>query len=125
MNLQKVLHAYVEEMYPMEKGVFIAEPGYVLRVGDCRISRRQIKHIVEQRKAEHKSLEEVAEIVCLIPEVIFGFDFEMPNYSQKYPESIIRAKIFAEREQGVVIVMDKKQAMRDLITAHLYSPSKM
>jgi hypothetical protein len=124
--IRRVLCTYVDEMYPMERGVFIADPQKTLLIGDCRISRRQIKYVVEQRKAEHKSLKEVIEIINLIPETISTSDFEGPNYSPKYPRSIIRAKVFSEWEQGMVVVLDQERAgARDLITAHLYSPDNM
>jgi hypothetical protein len=125
-EIKKALHACVGEFYLLEKGAIIQDPNADIRIGDCRITRRQIKHVVEQRKAENKSLEEVAQVINLIPEVILKPDFEAQNYSQKYPGSVIRAKTFTTLDQAMVVVLDEKhKKFRDLITAHLYSPDKM
>jgi hypothetical protein len=58
--MEKVLDACVDEMYPMEKGVFIDRPEeIVLQCGDGYLTRRQIKHIVENRKAERGSARDI------------------------------------------------------------------
>ncbi len=126
MDIKNILHACVDEMYNMEKGAFIARPDEALHVGDGLLTRRQIKHIIEQRKAERKSAEDVKQILAWVPEVITAFDFEMTNWNQSYQGSIVRAKIFHEHDRGLVVVMDKKEYdKRGVITAHEYSPKHL
>lgn len=122
----KIFHAYVDEMYPLEKGIFIIDPDKDFRIGDGMLTRKQIKHIVEQRKAEGKSADEIKEIIDHIPSVIFAADFELSNRNPKYPGSVMRFKYFQEWEKGLAVVMDqKKGAVRKVITAHLYSSKKI
>jgi hypothetical protein len=113
-------------MYPMEKGVLISDPNRGVRIGDSLITRKQIKHIVEQRKAEGKSIEEIKEIILDIPAAIMDFDFEVPNRNERYPGSLIRYKVFSGLERGIAVVVDKKvRRMRTVITAYLCSPAKI
>jgi len=121
----KLFHLYVDEMYPMKKGELIADPDRGFRVGDGLLTRKRIKHIVEQRKAEGKSADEIKEIIDHIPDVIAAPDLELPNRNQKYPDGIMRFKAFQEWERAVVVVMDRKKGVtRKIIIAHLYSSKR-
>src|SRR5271154_1216606 len=75
-EIKKARHACVDEFYLLEKGVIIQNPDAEVLIGDCRITRRQFKHVVE-----------------LIPEVILRPDFEAPNYSQNIPEALFGLKL--------------------------------
>lgn len=125
-KIRETLHSYVDEMYFLEKGVFVDDFEKAFRFGDGSLNRRQVKHIVEQRKAEMKSIEEIKEIFDYIPVAVAHFDFETPNHNPKYPGSVLRYKIFQELEKGIAVVMDKKKGgKRDIITAYLCSPKKI
>lgn len=125
-EIRKILQGYIDEMYPMEKGEPIYNMEQSFRIHDGRLSRRHIKHIVEQRKSEGKSTAEIKEMFDYIPSVVADFDFEIPNHNKKYPESILRFKVFQEFERGVVVVMDKKECnKRDIITVYFCSPKKI
>jgi len=122
----KNFHSYVEEMYAMEKGVLIINPDKGVRIGDSILTRKQLKHIVEQRKAEGKLADEIKEIIDYIPAAITEFDFEIPNPNPRYPESTIRYKVFQGWERGIAVVIDKKAKRgRDVITSYLCSPAKI
>lgn len=121
-----LFHSAVDEMYPMDKGALIIDPNKGMRIGDGEITRKQMKHIVEQRKAEGRSLQEITGIVDYIPCVIIDFDFEIRNHNGKYPGSVIRYKVFQEWEQGIAVVMDEQSKnTRKVITAYLCSPAKI
>ena len=124
MNDREILHACVEEMYAIEKGMLIPRPeDIVLKYADSCLNRKQIKHIIEQRKAEGKSPEEIKQILDRVPSVIDHFDFEMLNPNQKYPGSILRVKVFKGAEQGIVAVMDAEiNGQRDIITIYSCRP---
>lgn len=107
-------------MYSLKKGIHIEYPDEVLsRFGDVCLKRKQAKHIIEQRKAEGKSIEEIQKIFDRVPEVITSFDFEMLNPNQKYPGSILRVKFFRGRREGIVVVVGQEmEGLRSVITAH-------
>jgi len=111
-------------MYPMRKGIFVSRPNEAVTMKDGRLNRKQIKHIIEHRKAEKKSMAEIKAILDHIPETIADYDFEVMNLNPKYPGSVIRGKIFQER--GIVVVLDRKiETIRDVITAYLCSPKHL
>lgn len=121
--IRKILHAHTEEMYIMERGVFIARPEEKIRFGDAILSRKQTKHIVEHRKSEGKTIADIKEVFDHLPQTVIDPDFEVPNLNPKYPESVVRVKVFAEWERSVVVVLDKKNnGTRDVITAYVCSP---
>src|ERR1700733_382571 len=125
-KFSKTVYPYVDEMYRMEQGVLIIQPNKDVRISDALLTRKQIKHIVEQRKAEGKLIEEIKEIIEHIPAVVTAPDLELPNKNPKYPASVMRFKIFEEWERGLVVVMDRKKgATRKVITAHLYSRTRI
>lgn len=121
-NIRGALYARADEMYGLKKGVPISCPDAALSIGDCTFTRRQIKHIIEQRKAEHKSLDEVKKILDMIPEAILDCDFEIPNWNQTHKGSIVRAKTF-QGDRGIIVVLNEElYGSRGVITAHLCSP---
>ena len=125
MNFE-IFHSYVDEMYSMEKGVLIKNPYACTRIGDALLTRKQIKHIIEQRKTEGKSAEEIKEIIDHIPAAIMEFDFEILNSNPRYSGSSIRYKVFHESEQGIAVVLDKQaKDGRAVITSYLCSPAKI
>jgi len=121
-EIRKILRACVDEMYPMEKGMFVVNSNEIIQFLDVRFSRRVVKHIVEQRKADGKSIPEIKNMFDDVLLAIARFDFEMPNPNQRYPGSILRIKVLDER-RGIVLVMDEQsRGGRDVVTAHPYRP---
>lgn len=122
MDAKKILEACVDEMCALEKGILIARPDeIILQCGDGYMTRRQLKHIVEQRKAELLSPEEIKRLLDLAQQVITGFDFETYNKNPRYSGSIMRIKVFKNQERSIAVVMDQKtQGGRAVITAYTY-----
>jgi hypothetical protein len=115
---QKILHAYVDEMYFLEKGVFVPDFEKIISFADGRFSRRQIKHIIEQRKAEGKSINNLKHLMDCALEALREPDFVLLNTNQSHPGSIMRVKFFEMEKTGVVVVMDAEiKKCRDVITA--------
>jgi hypothetical protein len=125
METENILNACVDEMYHLEKGIFIARPDEVIvRCGDGHITRRQVKHVIEQRKADGATPEEVKLILHHVPAVIIKPDFQVPNLNPRYPDSIIRVKVFKSWERGVITVLDREADNgRGLITAYSCRPT--
>jgi hypothetical protein len=125
---QAALNACVDEMYGINKGMPILRPNEdVFRVGNVRATRKQIKHVIEQRKADGKSVEEIKKILSYLPAAIADFDFEIPNGNPKYPGSVMRIKVFKGWGYGLAIVLDREMyretcGKRDLITAYPHQP---
>src|SRR5581483_9977148 len=99
-------------MFNLEKGVPIAEPEQGIRIGDGFLTRKQVKHIVEQRKAEGKSLAEIKDLIDHIPATILECDFELSNRNLKYIGSIMRCKVFKLSFQSKTNVFITEKAQR-------------
>ena len=110
-------------MFPMPKGILIPQHTMALYFGDGRLTRRHIKHIVEQRTAEHKSADEIKHLLDLVPETIMHYQLGVENKNQKYPGSIVRARLIENSIDWIVVVMDAEvQKVRDVITAFKSGP---
>jgi hypothetical protein len=123
MNKEKqALYACVDEFYLLEKGVFIERPDeIVLQCWDGYMTRRKLKHIVEQRKEDHHPAEDIKRMLDDASIIVKNFDFETVNPNKKYPGSIIRVKVFKSRERGAIVVMDAPiYEKRPIITTYPY-----
>jgi hypothetical protein len=123
MNKNKeALYACIDEFYLTGKGIFIERPDeIILQCGDGYMTRRHLKHIVEQRKDDHHTSEEIKKMLDDVSNIIQNFDFEIANSNRKYPGSVLRVKVFKSRERGAVVVMDAPiNAKRPIITTYPY-----
>ncbi len=119
LPLLKIFGECVDEFFPLEKGVKISDPRKAFLFCDARITRKQIKHIVEQRKSDGKSPGEIKTLFCHMLGAIEDFDFELPNRNPRHIGSIMRIKIFRQGD-GVIIVMGKmKGGLHDLLTVFI------
>ena len=122
-EVRKTLHAWVDEMYALEVGYLILRSEETIYVADSSINRRQAKHIVEQRRADGKSAEEIKQLLDYALETVVNFNFEIPNTNLNRPGSIMRIKLLEGQEKGIVVVMDKKtENKREIITAFERNP---
>ncbi len=108
--------SYVDELFSSKKGSTITNPNESFTFGDGKITRKQMKHIIEQRKLEGKTPEEIKIIFSKIPEVIENPLLEYPNTSSNYPGSIVRIQKFDDLGGGVAVILDKGE-IKDVITA--------
>lgn len=122
IKTNEVLYACIDEMYPMGDGIFIDRPDeVVLECGNIYLTRKQVKHIIEHRKGAHQSIDEVRQLLSKLPEVILEFDFEISNTNLKYPDSILRVKVFKSWERSLVLVMSAPiNGKRLIITVYPY-----
>jgi hypothetical protein len=122
--IQIALNACVNEMYDTDKGMPILRPDEeIFCVRNVRATRKQVKHIIEQRKADGKSIEEIKMIIGYLPILITNPDFEIFNPNQTHPGSVMRVKMFKMWQYGVVVVLDREMNdLRDLITAYPQRP---
>jgi hypothetical protein len=120
METESILSACVDEMYHLEKGIFIHRPDEIIaRCGDGHITRRQVKHVIEQRKADGATPEEVKLILHHVPQTIIKPDFQVSNSNLRYPDSVIRVKVFRSWKHGLMVVLDKEtDSGRGLITTY-------
>ena len=54
-SFRKIIRTYVDEIYPLETNVSFPEPEKSLDFGDAYLTRKRIRHIIEERKKEGKS----------------------------------------------------------------------
>jgi len=84
--------------------------------------------VIEQRRAEKISVDDMKQLLVGVLKTINEFDFEISNLNQlDYPRSTMRAKIFPEWKMGVVIVLDERDngGNRQLITAFYCRPKRI
>ena len=111
------IESYVDEFFALEKGAIIKNPEESFEFHDARLTRRQIKHIVESRIKEGRAAPEIKDTLLRALETIKSPTLEFSNPSQDYPGSIVRAKLFIDINKSVIVVLDKKGGhTRDVIT---------
>jgi len=118
----------VNEFYQLRNDARIIDPGKCFRFYDITIGRRAIKHVIEQRKAEGVSSDDIKRLLFGVLKTISEFEFEIINPNQSdYPKSVIRAKVFSKWKMGVVIVLDKSDdgGNRQFITAFYCRPKRV
>lgn len=114
-----VILDYVKEFYLLEKGFIISDPYSGITIGNVFLSRKSIKHIVERRKDEGKSVEDILMIFERIPKVIEYPEFTINNDSLNYQNSIAQGVFFEELNRGIVIILSNfTQEKRHLITTY-------
>jgi hypothetical protein len=59
-----ILHAWVDEMYPMADRAPISDLETAVYLGSAYLNRKQVKHIIERRKESGKSIEELKHHAC-------------------------------------------------------------
>jgi hypothetical protein len=97
---------FAVEFYWLERGAPISDPRTGFLFQNIILRRQSIKHVVEQRKAEGKSIEEIKQLFFGTLETIKNFDFEILNTNQAdYPGSVMRVKTFEEWKRGVIVVL--------------------
>jgi len=117
-EIRKILHKWVDEMYPMEIGTYISELEKRVAMGDGYLDRKQVKHVIEQRKEEGKTIEELKFLFDEVVRTMGRYDFETPNTNPRYPGSVMRIALLGEYGDGTVVVMDEKRGnVRKIITA--------
>jgi len=125
---RRILFEYINEFYLLEKGAVIFEPDKPFIFNNVILRRRAIKHVIEQRKAERISPNEMKRLFTRILKTIDRFDMEIININQSdYPMSIMQTKIFPESEIGIVVVLDKHNDVghRTFITAFYCRPERI
>ncbi|OGH68925.1 MAG: hypothetical protein A3I29_00480 [Candidatus Magasanikbacteria bacterium RIFCSPLOWO2_02_FULL_44_11] len=107
----------LEEFYDLKPGEIIKNPDvYLLITEKTRISRRAIKHIVETRKLDGLSKERIGYLFYMTPETIRypEIDYENPN-QKKYPGSKLLGKFDEASNQGILVIIDKGEHVKDII----------
>ncbi|HEY5221214.1 MAG TPA: hypothetical protein VIJ29_03695 [Candidatus Paceibacterota bacterium] len=99
----------VEEFFPMRKGEAIRFPEktFLIAVG-VQISRRALKHIVEQRSLNDGW--DIAHIKLLIRsahETLLDPQIDITNSTGRYPNSHLLGRFDREMNKAVMIVIDE------------------
>lgn len=115
---QKEPQSAIEEMYPMKKGVFILDPEDKIQLSfDVSISRRALKHIIENRKDNTYSMNRIKNMIDRIPIALNQPDFDVLNTKNQKYNSFISGKIFSEEKEGLMIVYVIEGKTKCVITA--------
>ena len=117
------IKSWIKEFFTTAPKTTISDPTSSFLFGDTRLTRQQVKHIVEQRVAEGKTAKEVSSMMERLPEVVQYPTLEYPNNSLKYPNSFRRARFYPELNKGIVVILDNKTGeIHDVITAFSNRP---
>jgi hypothetical protein len=115
----KIINEYIEEFFPMRKGEFILNPTRMISFSPgILISRKAIKHIVEQRslidrfdERAIKLLFQIARDAIMDPQII------AKNNNVKYPNSKLLGRFDSELNKGIMVVLeDAMERERSIIT---------
>jgi len=104
----KIINEYIEEFFPMRKGEFILDPARIISFSPgIWISRKVIKHVVEQRslidrfdERAIKLLFQIARNAITNPQII------AKNNNVKYPNSKLLGRFDPELNKGIMVVLE-------------------
>ena len=107
LNAEKIDN-YIDEFFLMERGEKISNPnGKILFFGEICVSRRSLKHVVEQRSINDgldangiKLLARKVRKVLANPEIV------IKSNSKKYPRSYIYGGFDLGTNQGIMAIVD-------------------
>jgi hypothetical protein len=124
-TIQKI-NDYIDEFFFMEKGEIISNPRErILFSGNIYISRRSLKHIVEQRSINDgldacgiKLLIKRARGMLIDPEMI------IKNKNKKYPNSLTFGKFDFGADQGVLAIVDTANGSQRVLITIFYKEEK-
>lgn len=134
------IKALVSEYFPLEKGALIDKHSELLRVVDIRgarctehphrkcrvyISRRAVKHVVEERKdaylinhTEEETIEAICFAIDTIPETLMDYD-KYEHQPKEKPPTHFYAKDYSNLgKPGIRIVVEHKNNTLEIRSIH-------
>ncbi|HEU0081197.1 MAG TPA: hypothetical protein VFQ72_04250 [Candidatus Paceibacterota bacterium] len=125
MDAPRNLRGAIKEMYPLDKGVLIARPIDDIRLGHrVSISRRALKHIIEERKADGYSLDKIYRLLVRVLRAVRRPGLIAKNLNKKYPNSIVFGRSFTLTKEYAVVICEPEGESFRIINAFYRSKSK-
>lgn len=124
--MESWFHSIIKEYFKMPIGFPIDEPAEVITtVGSIHFTRKTIKHLVDQRKKDGLSLEEIETLFKRISECYRAPDLRLSNHNKNYPLSALLVKFYPNEGRGLVIVYTLDVDNFFVITAFYRSEKKI
>ena len=103
--LSKKLIRVIGEFYRLDSGEIIKNPSdHIYFSSNVRITRRGLKHILEERKTDRYSLGDIKIMFFRVKEVFASPDLWIKNTNEKYADSYISGKLYTEDKEALLIV---------------------
>ncbi len=95
----------IRKYFEVPIGFLIDQPTEIITmVRSIHFTRKTIKHLVDQRKKDGLSLEEIETLFKRISECYRAPDLRLPNHNKNYPTSALLVKFYPNENRGLVVV---------------------
>jgi hypothetical protein len=123
--IQKI-NDYIDEFFPMGKGEVIRDPGeIILFFRDIYISRRSLKHIVEQRSInDGLGSCEIKLLIRRLGEVLLDPEIVIKSNSEKYRDSSTYGRFNPGENQAVMAIIDYADKNKKYLITAFYKEEK-
>ncbi len=113
----KQINSLIAYYFGLPKGHRISHPNIKMFIDDAvRISRRAIKHIVEERRDDTYTIAQIQGMFTKILETVHNPDFSISNNNKKYPGSFMTVKSYQKLNNMLVVVQNKNSSGVAIIT---------
>ncbi|MES2023638.1 MAG: hypothetical protein V4439_03060 [Patescibacteria group bacterium] len=125
-----IIHNLIKIYYPMENGCHIKDYQEELVIFETdiviKIKYRALKHIVEKRKQDNYSEEDLLEFFSDIFNVLNSNNFKIVDNKDKDDNIFLLFEIVEDKEKGVVLVLEivKQSANHYYIKTGFYRSAK-
>ncbi len=104
---------YIEEFFPMRKGEMIYNPAEeILLAENIKIRRMGLKHIVESRREDGYSLEEIKNMMSRVIETMLSPGLDIANTNNKYPNSRIVGKLHLHEGRALLVIYQRDKKIK-------------
>lgn len=119
----KQVHDAVDEFFTMAKGVEVNDNAKTISLAEgVSVSRKALKHIVESRKVDGMSGEDIKTLVAKVPEVLKSPDLNIPSpNNEKYQLS---TKLYPQENKATIVVHEPDGTIENVVTAYYKNQKK-
>jgi len=122
---KKEIYELIRYYFGLPKGLHILHPDANVRVAaNVFLSRRSLKHIVEERKIDGYSLKKIKIMFCRIQKVLKNPELQILNTNQKYVGSFISGRLYQKNFEALLVIHITEQTKQRVINAYYRPNSK-
>ena len=115
VNFYRTIGRSIDEFFPMRKGELIASPyEEIILLANIKMRRIGLKHIVESRKEDGYSSEEIKNMLPRIPEVLGHPEVDVVNKNKRYPDSRIAGKAYVVEKRALLVLYQKQGQIKTI-----------
>lgn len=104
----------------MEDGAMIRDPeGSILIAKNIQFTRRSLKHFIESRTSQNRSLVDIRYLLERVGEVIDRPELKISNPKQsKHPGSLLLGRFYPQEGKAVMVVLESGKEKGSIISLH-------